>query len=141
VADTSVNRPPTTQSLSPMNHRILVIDDSPLVHELARLALESAGWQVDCAESGAAALAATAKTSPDAILLDVEMPELDGPATLAALRAQPALVDTPVVFLTGHDAPAERARLAALDVQGVLSKPFELGRLADQLAELAGWSR
>jgi CheY-like chemotaxis protein len=124
-----------------MSYRILVVDDSPIVHELARLALETAGWGVESAESGAAAVAAAADATPDAILLDVEMPEMDGPATLAALRAQPELTATPVVFLTGHDEPAELARLAALDVAGVLAKPFELEQLPRQLAQLAGWPR
>jgi CheY-like chemotaxis protein len=123
-------------------YRILVVDDSKLVHELARMALEQqAGWEIRCAASGAEAVALATAAPPDAILLDVEMPEMDGPATVAALRAEPATAQTPVVFLTAHDDPHELARLRALDVAGVLAKPFDVGTLGDQLAEVLGWPR
>lgn len=124
------------------SYRILVVDDSELVQELARMALaDGAGWEVQCATSGAEAIAAASSLAPDAVLLDVEMPEMDGPATVAALRAQPATAQTPILFLTGHDDPAERARLAALDVVGVLSKPFDFAELPDQVAGALGWVR
>ena len=124
-------------------YRILVVDDSELVHELARMALSDAeaGWEVRCVASGAEALAATVTTAPDAVLLDVEMPDMDGPATVAALRAQPTTAQTPILFLTGHEDPAERARLTALEVAGVLSKPFAVTELADQVAGALGWTR
>ncbi len=125
------------------DHRILVVDDSKLVHELVHLALEARpDWEVLTTDSGVEALERVTREQPDALLLDVEMPQLDGPATLAALRTRDgAVADTPVVFLTGHQDPSERARLQALDVAGVIAKPFELDRLADQLAELLGWER
>lgn len=122
-------------------YRILVVDDSKLVQELARMALEThAGWDVSCATSGAEALALAAE-QPDAVLLDVEMPELDGPGTLAALRADPRCARIPIVFLTGHDDPDELARLDGLDVAGILPKPFEVSALADELARTLGWQR
>lgn len=106
------------------------------------MALEdNAGWEVQCATSGAEAVAAAPSLAPDAVLLDVEMPDMDGPATVAALRAQPATARTPILFLTGHDDPAERARLAALDVVGVLSKPFDFAELPGQVADALGWTR
>jgi CheY-like chemotaxis protein len=122
--------------------RILVVDDSKLVHELARMALEGqAGWAIRCAASGAEAVSLAAAEQPDAILLDVEMPEMDGPATVAALRADPACADLPIVFLTAHDDPGELAQLRALDVAGVLAKPFDVGTLGDELAAVLGWPR
>jgi CheY-like chemotaxis protein len=121
--------------------RILVVDDSPLVLEIARLALEGAGWEVDAAESGGEALSRSVAAPPDALLLDVEMPDMDGPATLAALRADPATVDVPVVFLTGHSDPHKRERLASLDVRGVLPKPFDVARLSADVAAVLGWDR
>lgn len=124
------------------HHRILVVDDSELVHELARMALDAhAGWEVRCTASGADAVALAASERPDAILLDVEMPQLDGPATVAALRADPAVARTPIVFMTAHDSPDELARLHALGVAGVLAKPFAVDALADQLADTLGWPR
>ncbi|HZV75867.1 MAG TPA: response regulator [Conexibacter sp.] len=123
-------------------YRILVVDDSKVVHELARMALETlAGWDVCSAESGVEALELAASARPDAILLDVEMPDMDGPATVAALRARPASATTPIVFLTGHDDPQERSRLAVLAVDGVLSKPFDVSALAGEVAEVLGWPR
>jgi two-component system, OmpR family, response regulator len=119
--------------------RILVVDDSELVHELARLALRrDDGWQVSCAASGADGVAQAQAERPDAVLLDVEMPQLDGPATVAALRELPACADVPIVFMTAHEDPAELERLRALGVRGILPKPFDVARLADQLAELLG---
>jgi CheY-like chemotaxis protein len=138
-ADTTVNADSTS---SMPDCRILVVDDSKLVHELARMALEGqAGWQIRCAASGAEAVSLATAEHPDAILLDVEMPEMDGPATVAALRADPASADLPIVFLTAHDDPDELARLRALDVTGVLAKPFDINGLAGQLADVLGWSR
>src|SRR5215218_8550070 len=100
-ADTTVN---ADSSSSMPRYRILVVDDSKLVHELARMALEQqAGWEIQCAASGPEAIALAAAEPPDAILLDVEMPEMDGPATVAALRAEPGTAQTPIVFLTAHD--------------------------------------
>jgi CheY-like chemotaxis protein len=122
-------------------YRILVVDDSKLVHELARVALEAHdGWEVRCTASGAEAVALAVTEPPDAILLDVEMPELDGPQTVAALRAEPACAHSPVVFLTAHDDPGELARLRTLGVAGVLPKPFDATTLGDQLADLLGWT-
>lgn len=122
--------------------RILVVDDSPLVHELARIALEQvAGWQVLAAHTGAEAVEIAAREQPDALLLDVEMPGLDGPATLRALRERAATRELPAVFLTGHDDADGRARLAALGAAGVLGKPFEVSGLAGELAGLLGWAR
>jgi len=137
-ADTTVNADVTT---SMHRYRILVVDDSKVVHELAHAALAATGWDVRCVASGTEALELEASMRPDAVLLDVEMPGLDGPATLAALRARPASARTPVLFLTGHDDPTERARLAALPVDGVLSKPFDVAALAGDVADALGWPR
>jgi two-component system, OmpR family, response regulator len=121
-------------------YRILVVDDSKLVHELARLALaEHAGWHVSCAASGGEGVALASAERPDAILLDVEMPGLDGPGTVAALREVPSCADVPIVFLTAHDDPSELAQLRALGVAGILAKPFDLGQLAAQLSDTLGW--
>jgi CheY-like chemotaxis protein len=69
------------------------------------------------------------------------MPDMDGPATLAALRANSATGGVPVVFLTGHSDPDKRERLASLDVRGVLRKPFDVAQLPADVAEVLGWDR
>jgi len=116
---------------------ILVIDDSALMHRLVQLGL--GGERVRAAASGAEGVELAAREQPDAILLDVEMPELDGPATLAVLRAQKATRDIPVLFLTGHCAAADR-QLVALGAAGLIAKPFSPAGLAAEIAGLLGWA-
>lgn len=118
--------------------KALVVDDSPLICEVARMALGGAGWDVRTASSGADALQAARVAPPDVILLDVVMPELDGPQTLARLREDPATQAIPVIFATAKDRPEEQAQLAQLGAAGVIAKPFEIGRLAEQVAEVLG---
>lgn len=121
--------------------RILVVDDSRVVHELARFALETiGGWEMLSADSGAAAVELAAVERPDAIVVDVVMADMDGPATVRALRDQAQTRDVAIVFLTGADDPAECARLAAMDVSGVLHKPFDASALAGEIAALLDWA-
>lgn len=120
--------------------QILVVDDSPLIREVARLGLESqAGWNVVAAGSGTEALERAAVEEPEAILLDVVMPDMDGPATLRELRARPATCEIPVILVTARDGEADRERFRSLDVAGVITKPFQMQALAHQVAELLGW--
>ncbi len=120
---------------------ILIIDDSALMRRLVQLGLGGdGGWPLHQAESGAEGVAMAARAQPDAILLDVEMPGLDGPATLASLRAREATREIPVLFLTAHSAEADRSRLMALGAAGVIAKPFDPAGLATEVARLLGWA-
>lgn len=113
--------------------RILVVEDQPELRAIAELALgEIGGFRVCLCEDGAAALAAFAGFDPDLLLLDVVMPGLDGPATLAALRALPAWRSAPVVFMTGRAGDQEVAGYRALGAAGVIAKPFDPMSLADE---------
>jgi len=124
-----------------MSKTLLLIDDDDDIREVAQLSLElGAGWTVLAASSGAEGIETARANQPDAILLDVMMPNLDGPATLERLRADDATRAIPVVFLTAKARPAERDRLAGLDVSGVLAKPFDPMTLADQLRDVLGWT-
>jgi CheY-like chemotaxis protein len=123
-----------------MSKTILIIDDDDDIREIAQLALElGASWKVLTASSGADGVAAAASSRPDAILLDVMMPGVDGPATLELLRRNDVTRSIPVVFLTAKSRPAERERLMALGVRGVLAKPFDPMFLSEQVAALLGW--
>ncbi len=123
-----------------MSKRILIIDDEDDIREVAQVSLEAVqGWQVLTVRSGKEGLARAAAERPDAILLDVMMPEMDGPATLQELRANPATESIPVVFLTAKVQPADRRRFASLGVQAVISKPFDPLRLAEQISAALGW--
>jgi CheY-like chemotaxis protein len=126
---------------SKMQHRILIIDDEDDIREIAAMSLETvAGWEVMVANSGAQGLTRAAMYKPDAILLDVMMPAMDGPATLQKLRADPEIAALPVVFLTAKLQATDRRRLAELGAAGVLAKPFDPMTLADQVKEALGWT-
>jgi diguanylate cyclase (GGDEF)-like protein len=105
--------------------KILIIDDDADTRELVQMSLVLARIETLTASSGADGVAKAARESPDAILLDVMMPFMDGPATLRALRADPRTADIPVLFLTASAMIAEVERLESLDVVGILAKPFD----------------
>jgi CheY-like chemotaxis protein len=123
-----------------MTKSLLLIDDDDDIREIAQLSLEvGTDWRIMTAASGPEGIEIARNNKPDAILLDVMMPVLDGPATLDQLRADETTRDIPVVFLTAKARPAERDRLAGLSVSGVLAKPFDPLLLADQLRATLGW--
>ena len=120
--------------------RVLYVDDEPHIRTLAQLSLERVGGFETCiCGSGAAAIEAAPGFAPDIILLDVMMPEMDGPQTLEALRTLPGLVDTPVVFVTAKVQPSEMLRYSALGALDTISKPFAPLELPKRLREI--WSR
>jgi len=122
--------------------RVLVVDDSVLIREIARIALEGDGdFVVQTAESGAEGVDAALAERPDAILLDVVMPGMDGPATLGALRARQETREIPVVLVTGRDQDEDQRAFADLGVAGVIGKPFDAGALAGHVRDVLGWRR
>jgi len=118
--------------------RILLVEDEPDIQAVAQLALESiGGYKVEVADSGAEALARIdAGDRPDLILLDVMMPGLDGPGTLAALRERPAGAEVAVAFLTARANMEDASHYRRLGALGVIPKPFDPMRLAEQVAAL-----
>src|SRR5687768_4298495 len=102
--------------------KVLVADDDDDARELIRLALSSCGIQVIEASGGAECVELAPHSHPDAIVLDVRMPLMDGPATLAALRANPATASIPVIFLTASVLPEEVRRLEGMGARAVLAK-------------------
>ena len=123
-----------------MSRRILIVDDEDDIREVAQMSLEMvAGWEVIPARSGDEGVRLAAEHRPDAILLDVMMPGMDGPATAERLRDRPETASIPVILLTAKVQPADRRRLEALGVAGVLAKPFDPMELAGQISGLLGW--
>ena len=123
-----------------MNRTILVVDDEADVRSLAMMSLERVGgYRVRAASSGAECLAELERELPDVVLLDVMMPVMDGPATLAAIRSNADAHPVPVVFLTAGVVDADLDRLRVLPVSGVLRKPFDPLGLPAELAELLKW--
>jgi CheY-like chemotaxis protein len=124
-----------------MSHRILIIDDEDDIREVAALSLETvAGWDVAMASSGAQGLARAVEYNPDAILLDVMMPGMDGPTTFRALRKNPATAQIPVLLLTAKVQSNDQRRFADLGVEAVLFKPFDPLTLSAQIAVILGWN-
>lgn len=120
---------------------ILVVDDDPDIRTIANLSLRNIGkFQLALVASGAEAVKAVAERRPDVVLLDVMMPELDGPSTLLRLRELPDGASLPVIFMTANSEPAECERLVSLGAVGVISKPFNPMRLPDQLRKLMQWT-
>lgn len=119
---------------------ILIIDDDEDIREVARVSLELVGgWEVATAPSGAHGLTMAATLQPDAILLDVMMPDMDGPATWWALQADAATSRIPVILLTAKVATSDRAAFADLGVAAVIAKPFDPMRLTSQVQAALGW--
>jgi CheY-like chemotaxis protein len=118
--------------------QILVIDDENDIQEVARLSLElTENWIVMGANGGAAGTLLALSAEPDAILLDVMMPDMDGPSTLRVLQQQG--VTTPVIFLTAKVQPADRQKFMQLGVKGIISKPFDPLALGRQIREMLEW--
>ena len=121
-------------------HRILIIDDEDDIREVAALSLETvAGWEVMVASSGAQGLARAATYQPDAILLDVMMPGMDGPTVLSRMRANTERPNCPVIFVTAKALPREIALLRELGAAGVIAKPFDPMELGRQVLQI--WER
>lgn len=119
--------------------KILVIDDEDDIRRISRLALgRVGGMQVLDAASGIEGIAKAVAEAPDAILLDVMMPEHDGPEILGLLRADPRTARIPVIFLTAKAMAAEVERLRALGADGVLTKPFDPMSLAASVRAILG---
>lgn len=117
--------------------KILIIDDESDIRRIARLALSKVGkMDVVDASNGQEGLEKAETEQPDVILLDVMMPSMDGPSTLANLQNNPATNNIPVVFLTAKAMPSELERLRCLGVKGVLTKPFDPMILATQIKDL-----
>lgn len=117
--------------------RVLLVDDEDDIRTIGELALSTVGgWEVVSARSGAAALEAFARAPVDLVLLDVMMPQMDGPTTLAKLRETPGGETVPVIFMTAKVQPNEVAGYLDAGAVGVISKPFDPMGLADQVRAL-----
>jgi len=122
--------------------RILLVDDDNDIREVAAISMQAVGgWQVSSAGGGREAVAKALAEQPDAILLDVMMPDLDGPATFKLLQEDDRTRDIPVILLTAKAQAADRRSFDELGVAGVLSKPFDPMSLPDQVAALLAAAR
>jgi len=121
-----------------MNQKhILLVDDEDDIREVAGISLEAVGgWQVSSASCGREGIEKALAERPDAILLDVMMPDIDGPTTFERLQADPGTRDIPVILLTAKAQSVDRQRFAELGVAGMLTKPFDPMKLPGQVAAI-----
>jgi CheY-like chemotaxis protein len=120
--------------------RILIVDDEESIQKVVRLSLKmEASWETLTASSGKECLFQAEIHQPDAILLDVMMPEQDGIATFEALGHNPKTRSIPVILLTAKTRTAEKRLFQKIGVAGVILKPFNPLALASQIAQMLNW--
>jgi len=117
--------------------KILYVEDEPDIQAVARIALaDVGGFSLEVCSSGKAALEKAADFKPDLLLLDVMMPEMDGPNTLEALRRLPATANTPAIFMTAKVQTHEVAHFKSIGAIDVVAKPFDPMTLAQTLRNI-----
>jgi len=120
-----------------MIHKVMLVDDEEDIRTIGQLSLgRVGGWQTVMAASGAEALTKGAAEQPDLILLDVMMPDLDGPTTFGLLRAQDVTAKIPIIFMTAKVQKHEVARYMELGAVGVIHKPFDPMALPSEIRRL-----
>ena len=116
--------------------QVLVADDKASSRELIRTVLENSGYAVSEAGDGAEAVRVAGETSPDLILLDLQMPALDGFGALERLRADARFAKLPIVALTANAMQGDREKALAAGFTSYLTKPVSLAVLRAELARL-----
>jgi two-component system sensor histidine kinase/response regulator len=121
----------TTRTLDhlPRNGRILLADDSKVNQHVAVAMLEKRGYTVDAVDNGVEAVTAALAQPYDVVLMDIEMPEMDGIAATAAIREQCSADELPIVALTAHVIPELERRCREAGMNDFLSKPFKADAL------------
>jgi len=120
--------------------KVLVIDDEDGIREIIQICLEAAaGWDVLTAASGSEGLTTAQAEQPDAILLDVMMPDMDGPTTFRQLQANTATKHIPTILLTAKAKISEQQQFIDLGVTGVITKPFKAQDLVNQIRQILNW--
>jgi CheY-like chemotaxis protein len=123
-----------------MNKRLLTIDDEEAIQIVIKFGIKMvAGWEVLSASNGKTGIVTAQRELPDAILLDVMMPEMDGIATFKALQANPITAGIPVIFLTAKAQAAEKRQFNDLGIRGVITKPFNSLDLPDRISKILDW--
>lgn len=116
---------------------VLMVDDDDDIREVGGMSLEDVGnWSVSLAGSAEEALAHVSTHTPDLILLDVMMPDVDGPTTLLRLRELPALEQVPIIFMTARVQKDEVDSYLALGAAGVIVKPFDPMTLPNEILDI-----
>ena len=129
------------RTISPYRPTILVAEDSADSREMMQLLLETKGYQVVAADDGMHAVEVALSSRPDLVLLDLELPKLDGLSVTRELRLHPTLTEVPIIILSGHD--PSRFRQAALEAgcDDYLLKPVDFDRMQELLDRMIDGGR
>ncbi|WP_088888882.1 response regulator [Leptolyngbya ohadii] len=120
--------------------RILLIDDEPGIRQVIQVTFKvMTPWEVLVAESCKTGLAIAEAQRPDAILLDVMMPEMDGITALHQMQENPVIRSIPTILLTAKAQARERERFSQLPIAGVITKPFKAQELVKQIRSILQW--
>jgi twitching motility two-component system response regulator PilH len=119
-----------------MARHILIVDDSQVDRSRLEQLLATNGFQVSTAENGEQAIASVKRAKPDAILMDVNMPGMDGFAATRALRGDAGTKDIPVVLVTAKDQKADKAWGQMLGAKGYITKPYSDEQILSQVRAL-----
>jgi len=118
--------------------KVLIADDSDMMRKIARMMLEKGGHSVVEATNGAEAIDKALQEMPAIILLDAEMPEMDGWEACKKIKADPATGKIPVLMCTGHDLSEEPETLTAAGADGYVSKPYNPAQMLEKIKSLIG---
>lgn len=117
--------------------RLMLVDDDQNIRRITELVLTRVGkWEATLAASGKEALEMIESVKPDVVLLDVMMPEMDGPTVFAKIKERESLRHTPVIFMTAKVQNDEVDGYLALGAAGVITKPFDPKSLPDQIRSI-----
>ncbi|MTJ55137.1 response regulator [Anabaena sp. UHCC 0253] len=122
--------------------KVLIIDDEEDIREVAQISLEiMAGLEVIVARTSREGIQKAETEQPDAILLDVMLPDMDGLITFEQLQSNPQTKHIPVILLTAKVQPSDQRRFATIGIKAVITKPFKPAQLAEQLLVALNWSK
>jgi CheY-like chemotaxis protein len=121
--------------------KILVVDNEEYIREVTKICLQTtAKWQVVTASSGIEGIKKAEIEKPDAILLDVMMPDMDGITTFKYLQENSTTKQIPVILLTAKVQNSDRSRYDNLGIKAAIAKPFSPLTLAQEISQVLGWS-
>jgi len=124
-----------------MNRKILLIEDNAQNRYLVTFLLQARGWEVVHAEDGPSGLAIADQIGPALVLLDIQLPGMDGYAVARALRANPKFDTVPVVAVTSYAMPGDRERCVASGCNGYLEKPIDPQTFAESVERFVAAGR
>ena len=121
-----------------MSRTVLLIEDNEQNRYLATFLLEGRGWEMIPAEDGPTGVSLAGQIDPVLILLDIQLPGMDGYAVARALRANPKLAAIPIVAVTSYAMPGDRERCIAAGCNGYIEKPIDPQTFAESIERFVG---